>query len=471
VSVADVSNQVLAGLQLIQHELLLFAAFWFIVAALDEFAIDIGWLWLKLTGRLRERRLGRDEGVRPLRSKTAVLVPAWHEADVIGRTIAHMLHAWPQQGLTIYVGCYRNDPATISAAMAAAASDTRLRVVIHDREGPTTKADCLNRLYAALVADEERRRRRYGAVILHDAEDMVHPAALSLIDEGLADRDFVQLPVRPELSPRSRWISGHYADEFAEAHAKTMVVREAIGAAIPAAGVGCGFSRQVLQQLCSERGLGAEGGPFAADCLTEDYELGLLVSRGSARGSFVRARDHLGQLVATRGFFPTTLETSVRQKARWVHGIALQGWDRLGWSGRPLDWWMALRDRRGPLTALVLAAAYSLLAIQLVLWMAQLAGWDAPYDLTPAVKTMIAVCFVSFAWRALWRACFTGREYGWGEGLRAVLRIPVANVISIMAGWRAVAAYIGTLRGGAVSWDKTLHRDHPAGDDVRLLVR
>jgi adsorption protein B len=52
---------------------------------------------------------------------------------------------------------------------------------------------------------------------------------------------------------------------------------------------------------------------------------------------------------------------AVRQKTRWIHGIALQSWDRMGWMGRPVDVWMALRDRRGPLVALVLGAAYALL--------------------------------------------------------------------------------------------------------------
>jgi len=217
-STADLLNQMLAGLQLMERELLLFAAFWFIVGALDEMAIDVSWIWLRLRGKLPERRLQKHEEVRPLSARTAVLVPAWQESKVIGRTAGHLLQAWPQAGLTLYVGCYRNDPETISAAMvAAAAGDGRLRVVIHDRDGPTTKADCLNRLYAALEADEERQGRRFGSIILQDGEDMVHPAALSLIDDALTDGDFVQLPVRPELDPSSRWIAGHYADEFAEA--------------------------------------------------------------------------------------------------------------------------------------------------------------------------------------------------------------------------------------------------------------
>ncbi len=237
-------NEGLIGLQLIERELLLFAAFWFIVSAVDELVVDLGWLWLRLTGKARDFRLKQGEATEPLRKKTAVFVPAWQESSVVGHTIGHMLHAWPQRELMLYVGCYRNDPETISAAMAAAAGagDGRVRVVVHDRDGPTTKADCLNRLYRALAADEQRRGANVANIVLHDAEDMVHPAALAVIDRALDGNDFVQLPVRPEPHAGSRWIAWHYADEFAEAHAKTLVVRDAVGAAIPAAGVGCGFS-------------------------------------------------------------------------------------------------------------------------------------------------------------------------------------------------------------------------------------
>jgi adsorption protein B len=108
--------------------------------------------------------------------------------------------------------------------------DDRLRIVVHDRDGPTTKADCLNRLYEAMCEDERRGRFRVRSVILHDAEDMVHPAALSLLDSALDEADFVQLPVRPEPQRTSRWIGGHYCDEFAEAHGKVMVVRDWLGA-------------------------------------------------------------------------------------------------------------------------------------------------------------------------------------------------------------------------------------------------
>ena len=291
---------------------------------------------------------------------------------------------------------------------------------------------------------------------------MVHPAALAAIDTALFAVDFVQLPVRPELQPGSRWIAGHYADEFAEAHAKLLVVRDAIGAALPAAGVGCGFARRALAELAARRMAEGEVGPFAAECLTEDYELGLLVSQHGRRSSFLRLRDASGQLVATRSFFPTDLGQAVRQKTRWVHGIAFQSWDRMGWSGGPVDLWMALRDRRGPLTALVLAVAYLLLIIDAVLLGAQWAGLLPAYAPSGVLKFFLLLSFFGFVWRALLRFTFTAHEYGLAEGIWAVARIPVSNIIAIMAGRRAFAAYFRTLRGGAVMWDKTAHLGHPA---------
>jgi len=203
-------------------------------------------------------------------------------------------------------------------------------------------------------------------------------------------------------------------------------------------------------------------GPFASECLTEDYELGVLVYRTGGRSRFLRLRDANGDLVATRAYFPSELEFAIRQKARWIHGIALQGWDRLGWSNKPLDMWMALRDRHGPLTSAVLGAAYLLLAVELVLAPARLMGWTSSEPVEPLMRVLISISFLAFLWRALWRFGLTAQEYGLVEGARAVLRIPVANVVAILAGLRALRAYIRTLRGELVQWDKTHHAAHPA---------
>ena len=253
------------------------------------------------------------------------------------------------------------------------------------------------------------------------------------------------------------WIAGHYGDEFAEAHGKTMVVRDWLAAGLPAAGVGCGFARAMLDTIARMRG---GPGPFAAESLTEDYELGLLIAEAGGRQRFMRATGPDGSLIATRELFPDDLGVAVRQKTRWLHGIAFQGWDRLGWHGRLSERWMRLRDRRGPLTALVLAAAYLLIVIWAALFVATRAGWHDPAPLSRPLVALLWINFASFVWRAAFRFGFTAQAYGWVEGLRSLPRMVFANVIAIMAGRRATVAYLRSLLGGAVRWDKTPHPVH-----------
>lgn len=453
-------------LALFQHELLLFAGVFFLIGALDDILVDGIWLWLKFSGKAKSPTVNRTElAVRPLNGPVAVFVPAWREAGVIGDTIRHAMNVWRYPQMRLYVGCYANDPETIAAAMRAADAlgrrgDHRLRIVIHDRQGPSTKADCLNRLHQALRDDERRSGQPFACVVFHDAEDMVDPAGLSLLDEQIArGADFVQLPVEPLVQESSRWLGSHYCEEFAEAHGKGLVVRSALGAGLPGAGVGCAISRRALHQLSRRR---LDGTPFDTLSLTEDYELGLAVAEMGGVSRYVRARAEDGTFVATRAFFPDQLSHVVRQKTRWMHGIALQGWDRLGWNDHLVENWMRARDRRGPFAALVLLIGYTLLALTLVLAVAAAAGGVPPVELTPAARLLLAVNFAFFLWRAGLRFGFTAQTYGWKEGLRAVARIPVTNVVSIMAGRRAMAAYAGTLLGRAIVWDKTPHFDHPA---------
>ena len=95
---------------LIQHELLLFAGFFFLLGAIDELAVDLSWLYLKFTGRTREGVFdaAAQPSAKPAGS-TAVFIPAWDEKDVIGETVRHLLKVWPDRALRLYVGCYPND--------------------------------------------------------------------------------------------------------------------------------------------------------------------------------------------------------------------------------------------------------------------------------------------------------------------------------------------------------------------------
>lgn len=439
------------GVDFIMREAALFAATGFLVLGLSDLAVDLIWVALRLR-RLRGAGGSVDDLPPPERpGLLAVFVPAWDEAAVIGPMLSGAVAAWGEGDWRLYVGTYPNDPATRAAADAV--RHPRVRVVTGSAPGPTTKADCLNRLWRALLTDEAADGRRAKAVVLHDAEDVVHPDELRLFD-GLVERfDLVQLPVLPLIDPHSRWLGGHYADEFSESHGKELVVRGALGAGLPSAGVGCAFSREALARLAAERG----GLPFDADSLTEDYELGLRIADSGGRSIFLRIAGRDGRLVATSEYFPGTLRAAIAQKARWMTGIALAGWDRLGWRGGPAERWMRLRDRQSLLAALLLFAGY----LALVLWLA-LKAWEgatglAPAPLPEALAILLAANTLLLAWRLAIRAGFTTAAYGWREGIRAVPRAAIGNVVAMLAAAAALGRYRALRRGGRPRWGKTAH--------------
>lgn len=436
------------------HELALFAAIAFLIGGIDDLAVDLLWLgragWRRITGRTAAPSLPAAD--RP--GWLAVFVPAWDEDAVIGRMLAAALARFDHPDYRIYVGCYPNDPETIGAVEAVAARDKRVRPVIHRREGPTTKADCLNGIWQALLTDEAARGQRAKAIILHDAEDVVHPQELRLFDRLIEANAMVQIPVLPLAVPGSRWVSGHYLDEFAEAHGKQLVVREQLGAAVPAAGVGCAFERGMLDRIA----LGRHDGPFDADSLTEDYELGLRISALGGRGTFARLRSSDGTLIATRAYFPATLDAAVRQKARWVTGIALLGWERLGWTDSLAESWMRMRDRRALLAALTIAVGYVAAFLATGTLLAGTAAGKPHGEIGPGLALLINVNAALLVWRMLMRGLFVGNAHGWREGLTSIPRAAVANLIAILSAWRALSRYLAIKRGSAAPrWDKTAH--------------
>ena len=255
-------------------ELALFAGAGFLLFAVNDLALDLIYFarrfWRAATVYSRHRRAYASYYVfKPDPGFIALLVPAWDEAAVIASMLKATLKRLDYDNYRIFVGHYRNDPAT--GAAIASVTDPRVESVEVAADGPTTKAHCLNHLYDALVAYELANDCQAKAVVLHDAEDVVHRFELRIFD-GLIDRAAViQLPVLPLIDKQSRWIGGHYCDEFAEAHVKELVVREAVGAAIPLAGVGCAIGRRALSRLAAMQ----DGKPFSGSSMTEDYEIGL----------------------------------------------------------------------------------------------------------------------------------------------------------------------------------------------------
>ena len=202
------------------REATLFAAIWFLIGGLDDLLVDL----IYVTRRVRLRLRGAlqlpfpslvPSGLAPP-GRIVVFVAAWDEAQVIGKMLRTALSRFDHADYRIYVGTYPNDPATIAAVADVAAEDARVRLVIGGAPGPTTKADCLNALWRALLRDELTEGFAALGIVLHDAEDIVHPLELKIFAGWLQHCSAVQLPVLPLPHPRSRFVAGHYCDEFAE---------------------------------------------------------------------------------------------------------------------------------------------------------------------------------------------------------------------------------------------------------------
>lgn len=461
----DGGNDVVGSLELLEvvtRELMLFASVGLLIGGIDDLAVDILFF---------ARRAWRGFGVRLLRddlpafpaSRAAIFVPAWQEAAVIGpmlRTLTARLHG----DYTVYVVAYANDAATIEAVRDVVAIETRVQLVVNSHPGPSTKADNLNHAWAAMCDDDRRTGERTRFVVLHDAEDVVHADELRVFDALIGRFDVVQLPVRPLVRQGLCLIAGTYSDAFAESHLKSLVIRTALGASMPLAGVGCAISTEALSSIARARG----GSPFDPSSLVEDYELGLRLSELRFRSAFVRVRDGSDRgVVATGEYFPDTLGAAVKQKGRWMAGIALAGWDRTGWHWRGglVDIWMRMRDRRALLAVLILAAAYLSAILYGIVLVAQDVLDAAPSTAISPPGALLWINVTLLGWRMAMRVGCTWRVYGYRYALLAPVRFVVGNAIDLAASVLALNRYIATLRGAAPVWDKTEH-EFPA--DVQL---
>ncbi len=450
------------------HELLLLIGMAIALSGLDDLFIDLVYFarlgWRETTVYSRFARANAQSLRRRDPAPIAIIVPAWDEAAVIGAMLGDLTRRLDYPRYRVFVGVYPNDPAT--AAAVSAVGDARIATVTCRRPGPTTKADCLNHLWEAVVAAEAASGIGFKAVVLHDAEDLVHAEELWVYDALIPRLAMVQLPVLPLPDRQSRWISGHYCDEFAESHAKDLVVREALGAAVPSAGVACAIDRALLGRIAAA----TPDGPFDATCLTEDYELGHRIKALGGRGALVRIRCGESRvIVATQEHFPNSLSAALRQKSRWLTGIALSGWDRLGWPGGFADRYILLRDRKAPLVALLGILAYlaaGLCAVDAALRAAVPAAAALPAIASGPLAALLWLNAGLLAWRLVMRAGFTAYAYGPVEGLRAVPRAVTSNVINAAAAWTALRRYARALAGDApLAWDKTEHRFPSPGAD------
>lgn len=458
---------------------------------LDDLFIDANYY---LRGLFKDDH--RDISVEDLKGKPpqriAMMVPAWQEAEVIQQMLELNLKTldYPTDHYDIFVGTYANDAATQERVDFVARRVKNVHKVVTPHDGPTCKADCLNWVYQSVQLLEERRGQRFDILLMHDAEDIIHPLALRLYNYLIPEKDFVQTPVFPLEMSWNSWVANTYKDEFCEHHLKDMLVREEIGGLVPSAGVGSGFARDAFEDIALAHSQEA----FNTGSLTEDYEIGMkfrladknvyfacrsikrsrIVERGWFKKRKVRVIED--EYIATREYFPDSLQFAIKQRSRWVLGIAMQGWEQIGWSGPMPVLYCLWRDRKALITNYMNIFAYLLafycLARLIIGWVSG-RPWTFDHIFAPGsvLWWLVMGNTLILSWRALMKYLTVDRIYGPLHGLLSLPRFFVSNYINFMATSKALKQYaVHRWTGEPLRWLKTDHA-FPSVDVLRNYQR
>jgi len=406
-------------------------AIWILISGLDDLFVTLVF-WF--AGRKEIAWPSDAELAKVPERRIAILVPLWNEHRVIGQMLERNLSVLRYSNYDVFAGVYPNDEPTIRAVTEASRLHPRVHPVHCPQPGPTSKGDCLNWIYRGMQEFEERFGVRFEVITTHDAEDLIHPDSLRHLNWFSRDYDMVQIPVLPLPTGVHEITHGIYCDEFAEFQSKDIPVRQRLGGFLPSNGVATGFGRAALERLAARR----QGQIFDRHCLTEDYETGYRLHAMGCSQLFVPLRFDSGIPLATREYFPRKLRAAIRQRSRWVAGIALQGWERHGWRGpwRQLYWFW--RDRKG-LVGNLLAPLTNVLflygGIHTRFGRAAAPLPPVPHWLVYCCVIILGVTLIQMSMR-IW-CC--ARVYGWMFAAAAPLRMLWGNVVN-------GAATLGALR-------------------------
>jgi adsorption protein B len=212
--------------------------------------------------------------------------------------------------------------------------------------------------------------------------------------------------------------------------------------------VGTGYRRDALERLARA----SSGRIFDPEALTEDYVNGLRLFRLKCTQTFVALARGTAtpDWVATREYFPRSWHSALRQRTRWVTGVALQGWQQFGWSGTPGELYWLWRDRKG-----LIGNPLSLLANAVFMYGAATSLWTR---ISPA-SARVGIATLSLqALRIAVRMSCCARIYGVLFSLGAPIRAVYANVLNSAATFRALGRYaLARALGQPLKWVKTEH--------------
>ena len=419
---------------------------WVVLTGIDDLFIAFVAGIAALRARFGHRRpTDADLETVPER-RMAIFVCLWREHRVIREMIEHNVRNIRYRNYDFFIGVYPNDTPTVAAVTEVCRRFPNVHISVTPHPGGTSKADNLNWIFQRMLLHEKQFRVHFDMIVIHDAEDVIHPDDLRWMNYYAQWYDQVQIPVLALPTPVRQFTHGVYCDEFAEFQFKDMPARELLGGFLPSSGVGTGFSRRALEAVAAAN----RNQIFDATSLTEDYEIGYRIRRLGFRQKFIRIMRKEGGFVATREYFAQGFSRAVTQRSRWVTGIALQSWEKHGLrDSLPQLYWL-WRDRKGFVSNLLTPLTMGVFIYGLIEW-----------ALSPAHAVV---------WRYVWwamllmtpqtaiRICCTGIVYGWKMAATVPFRALWANVINwgatVKAAWGYASARVHNV---PLRWLKTEH--------------
>ena len=244
----------------------------------------------------------------PKTTRIAVMVPAYKEGNVIGRTLGFLVKAaesYSNELVRIYVGTYPNDPQTRRIVKYYEKSYSIVEEIVNSKNGPTTKAQNLNHVYSNINGNFE-------IVGIHDAEDFI-PSNILLAtnyyyQQIKNDKDIIgiQFAVRSKkdnlsLTNLVYLLMLRSTNLFLTARSKNGF--------IPSHGTATYYKKSDLDLIKQKRGYIWDESNF-----TEDFELSLYTY------FYLRKNLIYVPFPYVEEYFPSSWIKAVKQISRWQYG-------------------------------------------------------------------------------------------------------------------------------------------------------
>ncbi len=427
-----------------------------IISGIDDVLVDL--LYWFNRWKYNRSLPNVDEVLAANENNIALVICAWREYKVIGRTLTYALSKLRYSNFTIFVGIYPNDTKTLEVVKRIAQKNNKVVICVNSHDGPTTKADNLNNVYESIKRFENDNGKSFDIISIHDSEDFIHPLTLKIdnfliMHQGV---DAVQIPVVPIKDDRGKFIHRTYCDAFAEVHSKDLIVRQALKVFIPFAGTGMSFRREIFLNLDSHYPQ-----VFNEANLTEDYELGLRLFKMGYKTAYINLlidKNNPNSRVATGEYFPNTFWAAVKQRSRWTAGICFQNWKMHKWGGNLKTKYFLMRDRKtifSNFMVLLSNLVFAMFLLYLLGFGLGIRVFESAVEQNTALWFFLWACFFFMVWRLVHRFIFTYSWYGLKYAFFSLIRLNFDNLINFFATFRALKVFMNMKN--KIVWESTDH--------------